>query len=713
MLVILDKKQRPVGVINHKSPKGVPYYNDLHQEAVENNLNVFEFEVPANNPSSSMLGEEGYVIYTDLDGRQQLFVIKTITESYGDSNIIQINCEHASTGDLINDWVRPTATMNSFTVAQAVEYALTTSDWLLGNCDYLGVKDFVFDQYITVKEALLEIADTFGAELEFEVIFDGNQVKEKLVHVLDKRGQDTGVTLDVGKDITGIERVVNTENVMTAVIAVGKDGLTLNGYPAPSDERFKVTEDFIEDLEALQTYSVNGRHKFGYYEDESTNQVELYNNAKKYLEDNSKPQFTYTVSLVTFERLTGYPHKRVRIGDRVKVRDFKNRPDEPLILEARVVEIKRSKTDPSKDEIVLGDYVKIDFSQSEEISRLQSVVKLSQKQVEEVREATTPQAIVDTVVTSRDFETVVDTKANVSDLENYVTIDELIQKENELEETMDEKINEIDFTPFATKVEVAQTAEDLDFRFSSSGGVNLLKNSVGYSGTDFWEVILDTDAFDTPVGSVDTTQSSDVQEYGVGSGFVLKGATLRQTVATTQQPYTVSAIVKKGSAGYGHIKVYEGDTEHVHEFYSGTAYDYVKVKLTFEPTGNNALVEIYGDVDSEIIITGIMFNIGVNDLQWQHSSGEVYNTNVLMDLNGVRVISNTYEGYTAITPSEFAGYAEVTEGGVTSMKKVFTLNKDVTEMSKTKIENEISMSPLKVVPVDSSTYKGWAFIAEE
>jgi hypothetical protein len=109
-----------------------------------------------------------------------------------------------------------------------------------------------------------------------------------------------------------------------------------------------------------------------------------------------------------------------------------------------------------------------------------------------------------------------------------------------------------------------------------------------------------------------------------------------------------------------------------------------------------------------------MFNTGQVALQWQHSAGEVYNTNVLMDMNGVRVVSNQYEGYTAITPEEFAGYAEVysQDTGQVEMQRVFTLNKDVTEVAKLDAEHEINMTPIKIVPVNSATVNGWAFVKE-
>jgi hypothetical protein len=274
---------------------------------------------------------------------------------------------------------------------------------------------------------------------------------------------------------------------------------------------------------------------------------------------------------------------------------------------------------------------------------------------------------------------------------------------------MDEKIGQIDFTPYATKTEVEQTAEALDVKFSSSGGVNLLKNSVGFAGIDFWSVLLDKDSYGVTIGSIDTRQGGTIIEKGSGSAFVLKGAKLSQSFNIATDSLTLSAVIKKPSGVDGYIQViYDNGTLEKYTLTTSKEYDYEKIQLNIQPTGNNFTVEMYGGLSSEVIITSLMCNVGNVALQWQHSSGEVYNTNVLMDLNGIRVISNQYNGYTSITPEEFSGYAEV-DG---EMSRVFTLNKDTTEMEKAKVRSEIGMTPIKVIPVQSLQYNGWAFISD-
>jgi phage minor structural protein len=356
--------------------------------------------------------------------------------------------------------------------------------------------------------------------------------------------------------------------------------------------------------------------------------------------------------------------------------------------------------------------VEVDYIKFEDVTEIQQL----NSKVDEVILNTTQNSIVAMVTSSTTYQTDVSNKADKSYVDNgFTTKDELVDAKTVLEGTIDTKINDLDIPALEERVAgVEIQADEIDFKVTHSGGVNLLKNSTGYAHTDFWSVELDVDpTTQIVVGTIDTKQDAELQERGAGAGFVLDGAKLTQTIVNAPQYHTLSGFVKKGTSGSGYVKVtYDNGVTKQVDFLEGTAYDYKKFEELFETTGNTITVEIYGT--GEMVVTGTMLNIGNIPLQWQHSAGEVYNTNVLMDLNGIRVISNVYEGYTAITPEEFAGYAEIPdEDNNLVMTKVFTLNKDVTEMSRVKVDKEIGMTPIKVIPIQSTEYNGWAFIGEE
>ena len=122
---------------------------------------------------------------------------------------------------------------------------------------------------------------------------------------------------------------------------------------------------------------------------------------------------------------------------------------------------------------------------------------------------------------------------------------------------------------------------------------------------------------------------------------------------------------------------------------------------------NYYIIEFYGSADSEATFTDNMLSIGQYKTQWQQANGEVMNTQVNINLDGILIKSSVYLGdYTVVSPLEFAGYSNI-NGTIT---KVFSLNKDITLVKKLEAEDELKMIPIKVVPVTSGELQGWAFV---
>lgn len=89
------------------------------------------------------------------------------------------------------------------------------------------------------------------------------------------------------------------------------------------------------------------------------------------------------------------------------------------------------------------------------------------------------------------------------------------------------------------------------------------------------------------------------------------------------------------------------------------------------------------------------------------AQGEIANSNVVIDEKGILVKSSLNEGdYTIISPLEFSGYSKIG----TESEKVFSLNKDTTEVKKLKAEDELSMTPIKIVAIKDGETTGWAFV---
>ena len=125
------------------------------------------------------------------------------------------------------------------------------------------------------------------------------------------------------------------------------------------------------------------------------------------------------------------------------------------------------------------------------------------------------------------------------------------------------------------------------------------------------------------------------------------------------------------------------------------------------PKDTYYIIEFYGSSDSNATFTDNMFAIGDYKTQWQQASGEIMNTQVNINIDGVLIKSSVYLGdYTVMSPLEFAGYSNI-NGTVT---KVFSLNKDTTLVKKLEAEDEVKMVPIKIVPITTGDLQGWAFV---
>lgn len=148
------------------------------------------------------------------------------------------------------------------------------------------------------------ILDTYGGEYEW----DGMTVR-----LYSQRGQDNGVRIAYGKNLTDIEQDENIANLATGVIGywAGTDGTLVQTsvVNAPGTYNFTrvITVDFSGDFEAQPTTE------------------QLQQRTRQYVQDNDigVPDVSITVSWIQLEQYSGYEGlsllERVTLGDTVTV----------------------------------------------------------------------------------------------------------------------------------------------------------------------------------------------------------------------------------------------------------------------------------------------------------------------------------------------------------------------------------------------------------
>lgn len=241
----------------------------------------------------------------------------------------------------------------------------------------------------------------------------------------------------------------------------------------------------------------------------------------------------------------------------------------------------------------------------------------------------------------------------------------------------------------------------------NSGGTNLIKNSVMFALNEngdptFWE--------QNEGGRLKTTSDVESLKAGAISGhsFILSGGRMekQKIIVSKDTTYSFSCRIKKSELGKAYIKIYNTMEEYIKKYDEGETAYYEEVKFEeLKPKENIYIVEFYST--EETYFTDVILSTGNYKTEWQQANGEIMNTQVNIDVNGVTVKSETNQGdYTVMSPLEFAGYSNI-NGTIT---KIFTLNKDMTEVYRLVAKKEITMPPLKIVPVMNGEKAGWHFV---
>ncbi|MED2788234.1 phage tail spike protein [Bacillus thuringiensis] len=378
MIIVTDPYGRQKTILTNYLPKTPKFFEDGHLEQLDGLL-TYQFSTLASDPATAHLIAGNNVIVRNKDRKLMLFTIVRTREERRDGKYVRtVFAENAAVDDLYNHIVDGEELRN-VDVRDVATKILGGTGWSLGIVDYAGLQNINLNEYPTALAALHQIRDTYGLEMEFTVSFIGTQVRDKFVHLVHKRGSKTGKRFTFGKDLTGVTRQVDRSDIATAIIPIGKADengkrLTIeafqnvhDGYVSPKGQKW------VGDDQALQLYGKNGKHLFKRLDLSGVeNEYELMKAAVEELKRVKQPRATYEMSCLLLESLTGYEHEKVRLGDTILVKDTTFDP--VLAVQARVISIYRSYTDPSKDYVVLGEFVPLVIDKNKQIEAIQQTI---------------------------------------------------------------------------------------------------------------------------------------------------------------------------------------------------------------------------------------------------------------------------------------------------------------------------------------------------
>lgn len=405
-ILILNKQEELQAILSNVNPGACPFEGDLHIQSLNDGLALHEFTVPADHPDAESIEINGYSAIEDYRGGLIPFRIRSIVDERDGEGVLKRTVYAENAGLELLDTVSRPAELTGQSAEQALQYALSGTRWQVGTVEWSGTKDVTIGDFQTALKSVIDIVDLFGGEVRFRVEVEGSKIVNRYVDILKTRGEQDGwgvKRFECGKDLDGVVRTESADNLVTALVVVGKNDsegnkTTIEGIEETlvNDNGVEVTkplgQDWVGDPDALQRWGIEGNHRFGIYRDENeTNPNALITAAWNRLQTVKYPKMDYKMKVVLLRKLAGYEDEEVRLGDKVTVIDKNFNP--AVTLTARVTELEVSQTDPDDDSVKLGNFEDIELTDYDVIERLQKLVYEKQSEWDKkIHESNTPPA---------------------------------------------------------------------------------------------------------------------------------------------------------------------------------------------------------------------------------------------------------------------------------------------------------------------------------
>lgn len=340
MIKLMDDTKSLTEILNDTS-NGLGTIQPIKATCVEelNGSYEVEFTVSVSDQKYSLIHCNGIIktLANDIT-EEQMFRIYGMSKPM--NGIVTVSARHI-TYDLNKAAVKP------FSTTGAVSALNGLKSHLLGDYEFDVYTDidnaeskFKLDTPISFRNALGgvegSILDVFGGEYEWD-----NLTVKLHAH----RGQDNGVTIEYGKNLTDFRQEENIENTYNAVL----------GYATVNEETYTGDVQLAADVTAPKTQIVDFSSEF---EGEEVPTVEALNElAKKYIKNNNigVPNVNIEVKFVPLWQTDEYksiaPLERVKLGDTVHV----NFPKMGVSTTAKVIRTEYNIVKGRYDSIEIGN----------------------------------------------------------------------------------------------------------------------------------------------------------------------------------------------------------------------------------------------------------------------------------------------------------------------------------------------------------------------
>ena len=361
MIYLFNQTEKLIDVIDEASLADFTHTIELNQ------FDRASFEIPVDYKPEIIKEAQ----FFGFQSRDRAFCLFRISEkSYDIGLTIQgIDRAESDLHSFIIEDKRP-----SGTASDVLREILKGTGYQLGDIDGLTINGNMSFYYISVRQALVKLIESYACEFRVRYTFVENKIIGRYIDLNQRFGRKTGHQFEYGSNILNIIYEESSDEVVTALIGRGKgeqstdeSGEATGGYGrriqfkdvswsvAKGDPVNKPAgQNYVANETARNIYGLhqNGviKHRFGVYTNEDIEDpVELLKATYKELQRLSVPIVTFKANLLD---LANAIEQDIWIGDSVGI----VRDQIGIAFEARIHKLIIDKLDDNRSAVELGDY---------------------------------------------------------------------------------------------------------------------------------------------------------------------------------------------------------------------------------------------------------------------------------------------------------------------------------------------------------------------
>ena len=489
------------------------------------------------------------------------------------------------------------------TSGYALDALLYGTGWTTGICDVEGTFDLETDQ-VDIYENILKVQQIWGGILVFDSV-------NKIIHHRDetKYLPYEGYEVKYKKNMQSLDKMYNNK-IITMLCPLGEGGLNIKSVNNDSEwlTNYSYTNSVLQGIENNP---------------DIIDPEQLKRWGERKLQDLCKPRKELTVQAVLLHQVEGYELETIDLNHIVDVINYANQEGD--IEQLRVVGFEYGIWDFSDAIIELSD-ITLESTDifKKTISATNSINNGTLNSNKIVNFFQNGQSVSESMKeVNREIE---QTKSVLykADEEIGASVETIRTLVNDLTETVKEQTSTI--------ASMKLTIDGLQAQVLKSGGSNMLRNSVGAFGSEYWE------------GNVVGYTNTDVQINNKANNAIRlqNGLIMQEIVNLKNGMYNISFNYKKtASAANVSVKIKDDIT------YTLDSTNWTIIEHTLEITDNYFRIEFSSDTANSCLISDLLLVTGEYRQDWSQNQNET-DTDTVQIGEGIQVNSETMNTYTRI-----------------------------------------------------------------